>query len=55
MNMCSGVTTENLYSSQISLSDTVGDLAIARFHCDRPACRVAIVQLLQTGQLTLPR
>jgi hypothetical protein len=34
-------------------SDTVGDLAIARFHCDCPACRVAIVQMLQTGQLSL--
>ncbi|MGA7934511.1 MAG: hypothetical protein WCA35_13265, partial [Kovacikia sp.] len=34
-------------------SDTVGDLAIARFKCDCPACRIAIVQLIQTGQLSL--
>jgi len=34
-------------------SDTVGDLAIAKFHCDCPPCRMAIVQMLQTGQLAL--
>ena len=34
-------------------SDTVGDLAIAKFKCDCPACRIAVVQLLQTGQLKL--
>ncbi len=34
-------------------SDTVGDLAIAKFKCDCPACRVAVVQMLQTGQLSL--
>jgi hypothetical protein len=34
-------------------SDTVGDLAISKFKCDCPACRVAIVQMLQTGQLSL--
>jgi len=34
-------------------SDTVGELAIAKFKCDCPACRVALVQLLQTGQLSL--
>lgn len=36
-----------------SNADTVGDLAIAKFKCDCPACRVAVVQLLQTGQLSL--
>jgi hypothetical protein len=34
-------------------SDTVGDLAIAKFRCDCPACRVAIVQMVQAGQLSL--
>ncbi len=34
-------------------SDTVGDLAIAKFRCDCPACRMAVVQLLQTGQMKL--
>ena len=34
-------------------SDTVGDLAITKFKCDCPACRVAVVQMLQTGQLSL--
>ena len=35
------------------MSDTVGDAAVAKFHCDCPPCRMAIVQMLQTGQLTL--
>jgi hypothetical protein len=44
----------NVQSIAIDLnSDTVGDLAIAKFKCDCPACRVAVVQLLQTGQLSL--
>jgi hypothetical protein len=34
-------------------SDTVGDLAIAKFKCDCPPCRIAVVQMLQTGQLSL--
>ncbi|MBW4692011.1 MAG: hypothetical protein KME27_09615 [Lyngbya sp. HA4199-MV5] len=34
-------------------SDTVGDLAIAKFRCDCNPCRVAVVQMLQTGQLAL--
>jgi len=41
------------YASIDPNSDTVGDLAIAKFKCDCPACRVAIVQMLQTGQLSL--
>jgi len=32
-------------------SDTVGDLAIARFGCDCPGCRNMAAQLLQTGRL----
>ncbi len=41
------------YASLDPMSDTVGDAAVAKFHCDCPACRVAIVQMLQTGQMTL--
>ena len=41
------------YATLDENSDTVGDLAIAKFHCDCPACRMAIVQLVQTGQLAL--
>lgn len=41
------------YANVDLASDTVGDLAIAKFRCDCNACRVAVVQLLQTGQLSL--
>jgi hypothetical protein len=41
------------YSSLDPNSDTVGDLAIAKFKCDCPACRMAVVQMLQTGQLSI--
>jgi hypothetical protein len=41
------------YASIDPDSDTVGDLAIAQFKCDCPACRIAIVQMLQAGQLSL--
>jgi len=45
--------TKAQYAAIDANSDTVGDLAIARFKCDCPACRLAVVQLLQTGQLSL--
>jgi hypothetical protein len=35
------------------MSDTVGDAAVAKFQCDCPPCRMAIVQMVQAGQLTL--
>ena len=35
-------------------SDTIGDLAIAKFRCDCMSCRNAVVQMIQSGQLTLP-
>ena len=41
------------YANVDPASDTIGDLAIAKFRCDCNACRVAVVQMLQTGQLTL--
>ena len=41
------------YANVDPASDTVGDLAIAKFRCDCNACRMAVVQLLQTGQLSL--
>ncbi len=31
-------------------SDTIGDLAIEKFRCDCPSCRVAVVQMLQSSQ-----
>jgi len=34
-------------------SDTVGDVAIAKFGCDCSSCRVMALQMLQSGQLTL--
>ena len=39
------------YDSVSFDSDTVGDMAIAKFHCDCPACRMAVMQMMQTGQL----
>lgn len=41
------------YANLDPASDTVGDLAIAKLRCDCNACRNAVVQLLQSGQLTL--
>ncbi|MHC5913311.1 MAG: hypothetical protein ACYTXE_20465 [Nostoc sp.] len=34
-------------------SDTVGDIAIAKFGCDCSSCRALALQMLQTGKLTL--
>ncbi|MEH2183139.1 hypothetical protein [Nostoc sp.] len=34
-------------------SDTVGDIAIAKFGCDCSSCRALALRMLQTGQLTL--
>ena len=42
-----------MYAAIDPNSDPVGELAIAKFKYDCPACRVAIVQMLQTGQLSL--
>lgn len=41
------------YANVDAASDTVGDLAIAKFRCDCNPCRVAVMQMLQTGQLSL--
>ena len=41
------------YGSIDPYSDTVGDLAVEKFKCDCPPCRIAVVQMLQTGQLSL--
>jgi hypothetical protein len=41
------------YANVDPASDTIGDLAITKFRCDCNACRVAVVQMLQTGQLAL--
>lgn len=41
------------YASIDPDSDTVGDFAIAKFKCDCPPCRIAVMQMLQTGQLSL--
>lgn len=41
------------YANVDPASDTIGDLAIAKLRCDCNACRVAVVQMLQTGQLAL--
>lgn len=43
------------YLSLNADSDTVGDMAIAKFGCDCPACRNAVLQMAQTGQLTMPQ
>lgn len=48
----SGVSQANPNYDSVSFdSDTVGDLAIAKFHCDCPACRMAVMQMMQTGQI----
>ncbi len=36
-------------------SDTVGDMAIARFGCDCPSCRNQVLQMIQSGRLALPQ
>ena len=36
-------------------SDTVGDLAIAKFGCDCPSCRNQVLQMIQTGRMALPQ
>jgi hypothetical protein len=41
------------YASLDPMSDTVGDAAVSKFHCDCPPCRMAIVQMVQSGQMTL--
>lgn len=35
-------------------SDTIGDMAIAKFKCDCMACRNAVIQLIRAGELALP-
>lgn len=35
-------------------SDTVGDVASAQFGCDCLACRARALQMLQTGEVSLP-
>ncbi len=39
------------YSNLDPNSDRVGDMAIAKYGCDCPACRNAVVQMILTGQL----
>jgi hypothetical protein len=34
-------------------SDLVGDMAVDQFGCDCPPCRVAVVQMLQTGSRSI--
>jgi hypothetical protein len=41
------------YASLDPMSDTVGDAAVAKFQCDCPPCRMAIIQMVQSGQMTL--
>jgi hypothetical protein len=43
------------YSSLNPDSDTVGDLAIAKLGCDCAGCRNTVMQMAQTGQLTVPK
>ncbi len=46
------------YSQPASLdsnSDTVGDLAIAKFGCDCPSCRNRVLSMIQSGRLALPQ
>lgn len=38
-----------------SMSDTVGDLAIAKFGCDCMSCRNQVLSMVQSGKLALPR
>ena len=45
----------NLQTALDPNSDTVGDLAIAKFGCDCPSCRNQALQMVQSGRLALPQ
>lgn len=53
-NIDCGCTQNNSqYSSLRVDSDTVGDTAITKYGCDCAGCRNRVMQLVQTGQLTI--
>ena len=37
------------------MSDTIGDLAVAKFGCDCMSCRNQVLSMVQSGTLTLPQ
>ncbi len=43
------------YSALDVNSDTIGDIAIAKFGCDCPACRNQALQMIQLGKISLTR
>ena len=50
------LTSEYPQSASLDpMSDTVGDLAIAKFGCDCMSCRNQVLSMVQTGSLTLPQ
>ncbi len=50
LNVTPSPSANPQYANVDAASDTVGDLAIAKFRCDCNPCRVAVMQMLQTGQ-----
>lgn len=55
-NVDCGCTQGNYkYSSLSTDSDTVGDMAIAKYGCDCAGCRNTVLRMAQTGQLTIPQ
>lgn len=42
------------YSSLNADSDTVGDMAIAKYGCDCAGCRNTVMRMAQTDQLNIP-
>ena len=48
-----GIEVNSRVFSLDANSDTVGDVAIAKFGCDCSSCRALALQMLQSGQLTL--
>ncbi len=43
------------YSSLNANSDTVGDMAIAKYGCDCAGCRNTVMRMAQSDQLTIPQ
>jgi len=55
-NIDCGCTQDNSKYSSLNVdSDTVGDMAIDKYGCDCAGCRNTVMQMAQTGQITVPK
>lgn len=52
---CGCTQSNSRYSSLRVDSDTVGDLAIDKYGCDCAGCRNTVMQMVQTGRLSVPQ